>query len=80
MRERLERDEAANGAGSVVLRAALRCARLSEHRRATAQREQLRTPAGRSPARTWSSCRSCSARRSTWTLSRELADVIEDAV
>ena len=45
IRERLEHDEAANGAGSVVLRAALRAA-LSEHRRATAQREQLRTPAG----------------------------------
>ena len=40
IRERLERDEAANGAGSVVLRGALRAA-LSEHRRATAQREQL---------------------------------------
>ena len=40
VRERLERDEAANGDGSVVLRAALRAA-LSEYRRATAQREQL---------------------------------------
>jgi len=40
VRERLERDEAANGDGSVVLRAALR-ASLSEYRRATAQREQL---------------------------------------
>ena len=40
VRERLERDEAANGNGSVVLRAALRAA-LSEYRRATAQREQL---------------------------------------
>ena len=40
LRERIERDEAANGAGSVVLRAALRAA-LSEYRRATAQREQL---------------------------------------
>jgi anion-transporting ArsA/GET3 family ATPase len=40
IRERLEHDEAANGAGSVVLRAALRAA-VSEHRRATAQREQL---------------------------------------
>jgi anion-transporting ArsA/GET3 family ATPase len=40
IRERLGHDEAANGAGSVVLRAALRAA-LSEHRRATAQREQL---------------------------------------
>lgn len=40
VRERLERDEAANGNGSVVLRAAFRAA-LSEYRRATAQREQL---------------------------------------
>jgi anion-transporting ArsA/GET3 family ATPase len=40
LRERIERDEAANGDGSVVLRAALRAA-LSEYRRATAQREQL---------------------------------------
>jgi anion-transporting ArsA/GET3 family ATPase len=40
VRERLERDEAANGDGSMVLRAALRAA-LSEYRRATAQREQL---------------------------------------
>jgi anion-transporting ArsA/GET3 family ATPase len=40
LRERVERDEAANGDGSVVLRAALRAA-LSEYRRATAQREQL---------------------------------------
>ena len=40
LRERIERDEAANGAGSVVLRAALRAA-LSEYRRETAQREQL---------------------------------------
>jgi hypothetical protein len=38
--ERLERDEAANGDGGVVLRATLRAA-LSEYRRATAQREQL---------------------------------------
>ncbi len=41
LRERIERDEATNGAGSVVLRAALRAA-LSEYRRETAQREQLR--------------------------------------
>jgi anion-transporting ArsA/GET3 family ATPase len=40
LRERFEHDEAANEAGSVVLRAALRAA-VSEHRRATAQREQL---------------------------------------
>ena len=40
LRERLEQEEAANGAGGVVPRAALRAA-LSEHRRATAQREQL---------------------------------------
>jgi anion-transporting ArsA/GET3 family ATPase len=42
LRERLARteDAAGNGAGTVVLRAALRAA-LSEHRRATAQREQL---------------------------------------
>jgi anion-transporting ArsA/GET3 family ATPase len=40
LHERIERDEAANGSGSVVLRAALRAA-LSEYRRATAQREQL---------------------------------------
>jgi anion-transporting ArsA/GET3 family ATPase len=40
LRERIERDEAANGAGNVVLRAALRAA-LSEYRRETAQREQL---------------------------------------
>jgi anion-transporting ArsA/GET3 family ATPase len=41
LRERIERDEATNGAGSVVLQAALRAA-LSEYRRETAQREQLR--------------------------------------
>jgi anion-transporting ArsA/GET3 family ATPase len=41
LRERIERDEATNGTGSVVLRAALRAA-LSEYRRETAQREQLR--------------------------------------
>jgi anion-transporting ArsA/GET3 family ATPase len=41
LRERIERGEATNGAGSVVLQAALRAA-LSEYRRETAQREQLR--------------------------------------
>jgi len=40
MREVLARDEAANGEGSPLARAALRAA-LSEHRRATAQQEQL---------------------------------------
>ena len=40
VQERLERDEAANGDGSPLIRAALRAA-LSEHRRATAQHEQL---------------------------------------
>lgn len=40
MRELLAREEAANGEGSPLARAALRAA-LSEHRRATAQQEQL---------------------------------------
>jgi anion-transporting ArsA/GET3 family ATPase len=40
LRERVDGDAAANGAGSPVLRAALRAA-VSEHRRATAQQEQL---------------------------------------
>jgi anion-transporting ArsA/GET3 family ATPase len=40
LRERLEHDEAANGDGSRIARAALRAA-LSEYRRATAQHEQL---------------------------------------
>ena len=38
------------------------------------------TPAGRSPARTWSSCRSCSAPQVDMEAVAELADVIEDAV
>jgi anion-transporting ArsA/GET3 family ATPase len=40
LHERVDGDAAANGAGSPVLRAALRAA-VSEHRRATAQQEQL---------------------------------------
>jgi anion-transporting ArsA/GET3 family ATPase len=40
LRERLDQDESANGAGSPIVRAALRAA-LSEYRRATAQQQQL---------------------------------------
>jgi anion-transporting ArsA/GET3 family ATPase len=40
LRERLEQDEAANGDASPIVRAALRAA-VSEHRRATAQQQQL---------------------------------------